>query len=156
MSATQTKPTDLEPDNPEMAEAIFEHAREQEEQHREEQTKAARDKQAILNAVQSETVDVRLYGTRIEFTVLTGEEEDWIEDTSSQFLEVDDEDDLDPEEFRRYQRARDEMKQLLADHSVPDEFDYEFWSKLPSAKRQQTLGRLREGGIDATRAGNSQ
>lgn len=155
MSVTDNEPATPDPDNPEMAQAIFDHAKEQQEQEQEAQTQAARNKQQILNAVQSDTVDVRLYGTRIEFQVMTGEEEDWLDDASAQFMDVDEEDELDQEEFQEYQSVRNRMVDMLADHSVEAEYDRAFWKQLPSTARQQALGDLRQGGINADRAGNS-
>lgn len=154
MSATDPEPAAPDPDNEEMAEAILEHAKDQRQAEQEKQTQAAKDKQQILNAVQSETVDIRLYGTRVECRVMTGEQEDWLDDISAQFMDVDDEDELSKEEFEDYKDAREDMIDILADLAVAGEYDREFWKQLPSAKRQQALADIREGGLNADRAGN--
>lgn len=141
------------PANEEMAAAIFADGKERKEQERAERSKAERDKQAILSAVESETCHVRLAGRRIEFTLLSGAEEDYIEGTLIELLDVEEEE-MTGEEFALYRESKSEMLDLLDEHAVEDAYDRAFFERLPQSKRNVMIANLRQGGIEGTRAGN--
>lgn len=141
-------------DNPDMTQAILDEREDRKEQEREERTKAAKDRDAILDAIASETVHVRLKAHRIEMHVLSGEEEDWTEDIADEFAAFEDEDELPPEKMSDYIEARDRMVDMLVDKSVEDVYDRAFWKQIPKRLRQEVLSDLMEGGEEAARAGN--
>lgn len=141
-------------DNPDMAQAILDEREDRQEQAREERTKAAKDRDAILNAIESETVHIRLKGHRIEMHVLSGEEEDWTEDIADEFAEYEDEDELPPEKMSDYIDTRERMVDMLTEKSVADAYDRSFWKQIPKRLRQEVLSDLMEGGEEAARAGN--
>lgn len=141
-------------DNPDMAAAIVENHNDRKEQAREERTKAAKDRDAILDAIQSETVHIRLKARRIEMNVLNGAEEDWTEDVAEQFAEFDGEEEIPPEKMPDYIEAREQMIDMLAEKSVEDVYDRRFWKQVPKRLRQEALSDLMEGGEEAARAGN--
>lgn len=152
---TDRQPSAPDYDNPEQAKAIREGLRAQKEQQHEEASKAERDKQAILSAIESETCHVRLGGKRVEFTLLWGDEEQFIEDVVGEFVGVDDEAQLNEEQYERYQTLNTRIAGMLATHAVEDAFDQQFFEKLPQAKRETAIMDLRAGGIEGSRAKNS-
>lgn len=141
-------------DNPDMAEAIVENHNDRKEKEHEERSKAAKDRDAILDAIQSETAHIRLKARRIEMNVLTGAEEDWTEDIAEQFAEYNDEEEIPPEKMPDYIEAREQMIDMLAEKSVEDVYDRGFWKQVPKRLRQEALSDLMDGGEEASRAGN--
>lgn len=145
----------ISPDNTAMAEAIFADGKEREQERREELTDAERDKQAIFDAIERETCRVRIGPKPVEFSVLWGDDETYIEDAVGEFIGDDtDEDDLTPEKYERYQNLTDNIERILADHAADETFDREFFEKLPQAKCEKAIMDLRSGGIEGERAGN--
>lgn len=116
-------------------------------------TEAEQTKQEILNAVKSQTVTVRIYGSPIEMSRLSGSEEDWIQDQIGGFSDVDDPDDLDEGEFEQYRRARERIVEMLAENAVDAAYDREFWKELPSETRFSAVADLMNGGMEARDSG---
>lgn len=163
MSASDVTPEGgpaLSPDNPEMAKAIFADGKEREAERKEELTDAERDKQKIFDALESRTCRVRVFGTPIECSILTGGEEDWIDSLTEEFIEyrdVDDEDaeeEMSEEEFARYQELKTRITDTLIEHAVEGTYDREFWERIPFSEREKAVARLSKGGDEGERAGN--
>lgn len=114
-----------------------------------EATTAERTKREILDAVKSQTVTVRVYGSPIGMTRLDGDEEDWIQDQIGGFSDVDEADDLDEGEYEKYRRARERIVEMLAENAVEDVYDREFWKQLPSETRFSAMRDLMQGGQEA-------
>lgn len=123
------------------------------EQKIQEATEAEKTKREILNAVKSQTVTVRVYGSPIEMSRLSGSEEDWIQDQIGGFSDVDDPDDLDDGEYQQYRRARERIVEMLAENAVDDAYDRDFWKELPSETRFSAVADLMNGGMEARESG---
>lgn len=141
-------------ENEDMAAAIAEQHGEIEQSKHEDHAQAQSDKRAILDAFADETVHVRLKSWRIEMETLDGTTEDWLEETGVEFSDVNEESELSEERKAEYLDARNRMTGILADHSLNDEYDFEFWSQIPKKDRQEVLQSLASGGIESRRAGN--
>lgn len=153
--ADGTAPATPTPDNEAMAEAIFADGKERKQEQRKDLTEAEQDKQAIFDAIERETCRVRIGPKPIEFTILWGDDETYIENAVGEFIGIDeDEAGLSPDQYERYRALNERIVDILADHAVEAAFDREFFERLPQAKRETAVMDLREGGIEAERAGN--
>lgn len=149
--STETTPSF---DNEDMATAVEEQFKETKQSQREDFAEAKTDKRKILDAFEDETVHVRLKTWRVEMATLDGKTEDWMERTGVEFSDVDEESQLSEERKAEYIDAQENMIRILADHSVADDYDFEFWSQIPKQYRQEVLQSLSSGGIEGKRAGN--
>lgn len=149
--STETTPSF---DNEDMATAVEEQFKETKQSQREDFAEAKTDKRKILDAFEDETVHVRLKTWRVEIATLDGKTEDWMERTGVEFSDVDEESQLSEERKAEYIDAQENMIRILADHSVADDYDFEFWSQIPKQYRQEVLQSLSSGGIEGKRAGN--
>jgi hypothetical protein len=149
--STETTPSF---DNEDMATAVEEQFKETKQSQREDFAEAKTDKRKILDAFEDETVHVRLKTWRVEMATLDGKTEDWMERTGVEFSDVDEESQLSEERKAEYIDAQENMIRILADHSVADDYDFEFWSQIPKQYRQDVLQSLSSGGIEGKRAGN--
>lgn len=140
--------------NEDMAAAIVEQHKEQKQSQHEDHAQAQSDKRKILTAFDEETVHVRLKTWRIEMVTLDGTTEDWMERKGVEFSDVDEESQLSEERKADYIDAQENMVRILADHSVNEDYDFEFWSQIPKQYRQEVLQSMSTGGIEGKRAGN--
>lgn len=141
-------------ENEDMAEAIVAQHKETKQSHHEAHATAKSDKNKILNAFEGETVHVQLKSWRIEMTLLDGETEDWLETVGVRFSDVNEETQLSKERQDEYLESRDRMTEILAEHSVNEEYDADFWQQVPKNYRQKCLQSLVGGGEEGRRAGN--
>lgn len=142
-------------DNPEQATALREAVKEKRQAKRDELTQAEKDKQAIYDAIERETCNVRIGPKRVEFSILWGDDESIIEDMVGEFIGVDeDEDELSADQYHRYQELNQSIIEILAAHAIEDTYDETFFRRLPQTKRERAVMDLRSGGIEGERAGN--
>lgn len=141
-------------DNPEMATAVEAQFADKQQTERKELAEAQSDKREILETFDSETVDVRLKRWRITMETVDGDTETWLENVGVRFSDINEESELDKERQDDVIEAKDRMKRILAEHSVEDQYDYDFWSQIPRRYRQECLESLLTGGIAGERAGN--
>jgi hypothetical protein len=141
-------------DNEDMADAIADQHVENKQQEREDHAQAKSDKNSILEAFDEETIHIRLKSWRIECHTLDGETEDWLEELGVRFSDVDEETELSKERQDEYLDSRDRTIEILAEHSLNDDYDETFWRKIPKRYRQESLESLASGGEEGRRAGN--
>lgn len=145
------------PANTEMAQAIFADGKERKQKREEEFTQAERDKQAIFDALESETCHIRVMSTRVECSTLSGEEESWLDGLREEFLEYRDvpdeeaEEEMSRDEYERYKQLKSRVTEILIERSVEDTFDTPFWNRLPFEKREKAIADLSKGGIEGER-----
>lgn len=168
MSISGTEPTDEEEaqrtvanyDNPEgrdeLRDAVFEKKEEQEVKRRE----AHADEEAILNAIERETVTVRLKGKPMEFRRFLADTEDEIDGLVEKYqtgplAEAEDDADLDDDMLEQFRSDKHRFAELLAEHNQDEgKYDVSFWSRVPTDVRMEVINRIRQGGEESERAGN--
>ena len=136
------------------------------EQERREQAEAEaerrerhEDEQSILNSIREERVTVELKGTEMEFKRFMGDTEDWLDQLSEKYqggdFEGTDEEDLDDERLSEFNRDKQRIIDILAEHNVDEgRFGPDFWAELPSELRFEVISQIRQGGQETARAGN--
>lgn len=141
-------------------EAVEQEHERQEERH-EEAREAHEDEQAILDAIQRDTVTTRLKGRPMEFQTLLGSTETFIENAfekfgpGGEFTDVDDPDDLPDGAQAEMNAFRQKIRDILAENNVDDDkYDRGFWADVPDEYCFETLSQIREGGEETDRAGN--
>lgn len=130
----------------EVEKAIREEEREQQEELTEGEKRKRRIMQQRLNrtvSVADNLGDEDGVSETYEFTVLDGEELDWLEDEPMSLVGTDEEE-MGSEETERYSRMKRRMTRMLVEHSSEDAFNYEFWKQAYGPEeRAQLLGRIR-------------
>lgn len=140
-------------DNEDMAAAVAGQYKDTKQSKREEHAQAQSDKRAILDSFEGKC-HIRLGGTRLEMYLLDAKTEDWLEEVGVRFSGFDEESQLTPEQQEEYIEARDRMVEILAEHTVNEDYDIDFWRQVPKRYRQETIASLIQGGEEASRAGN--
>ncbi|SFR42072.1 hypothetical protein SAMN04487947_1220 [Halogeometricum rufum] len=138
-------------DNPETAQKAREQAQAKFDDARAEQEEASELKQRLEQARQDQRVDVTIYGEDVGFTRLEGDTIEWLEDLAEDFAGLD-EDGLDDDQYETYKSATRRITELLAEHSVDDTLDYEFWAAEPPEVRQSLLMKVRQEMADGVEA----
>lgn len=168
MSITGAEPADDESehravanyDNPEDREELREVVFEKQEQREAERREAHADEEAILNAIERETITVRLKGKPMEFRRFLGDTEDEIDSLVAKYqtgdlAEAEDEDDLDDDMLEDFRSDKNRFAEILAEHNADEgKYGFAFWKRLPTDIRMEVINKIRQGGEESERAGN--
>ena len=141
-------------ENLEQVEQSLEKGEAEREERHEELTQQEREKEQLLDALLGDTFHIRVGAKRMKCTPIDGKEDDSIEDMMFEFIGIEDEEDLTKEQRDKYLDGREQMVEMLAEHTVDDKWDYDFWKRAPKHVRQEAMRDIREGGEEANRAGN--